>query len=74
MLIRNVFLLKDQIGLMGEQLDLKIQLAWWTAFENGDEAGMERAEKQVKVLFKTALTNMKMKSKLFRSQLMLMVN
>ena len=35
---------------MGEQLDLKIQLNWWTAFENGDEAGMQRAEKkQVKV-------------------------
>jgi hypothetical protein len=47
---KRITFLKDQIGLMGEQLDLKIQLAWWTAFENGDEAGMERAEKAGKAI------------------------
>ena len=42
--------LNEQIRLMGEELDLKIQLAWWSALENGDEAGMQRAEKAGKFI------------------------
>ena len=72
----NITFLKDQIGLMGEQLDLKIQLAWWTTLRMSDRLEMERAEKAGKAIQDHIETNMKENEikKLFRSQLMLMVN